>query len=438
MTEPRRTTRGLPARRAAHQLLTAVLDDGETLDDALDALVKDAKLAARDRAFAHAIAATTLRRLGEIDHVLAQCLDKPLPAKAVAAQRILQAGVAELLFLEVKPHAAVGVAVDLAGTLRTTRPFKPLINAVLRRVTRERDTLVAHENDATRLNVPAWLWESWQAAYGDEAEAIAVALQTEAPLDLTPRDPASAEALAGELGGTLLATGSIRLTGAAPVADLPGFKDGRWWVQDAAASLPALLLGDIAGEDALDLCAAPGGKTLQLAAGGASVTALDRARSRLARIRENLARTGLAAELVAAEVLTFEPDRTWPVVLLDAPCSATGTARRHPDVLHLKTPEEVQTLVAIQREMLAKAAALTAPGGRLVYCVCSLQPEEGEAQIDWFLESFAAFRLVPADSVLPAALHRFVTARGSLRTLPTEFAENGGMDGFFAALLERT
>jgi 16S rRNA (cytosine967-C5)-methyltransferase len=345
---------------------------------------------------------------------------------------LLRLGAAQALYLETPDFAAVDTTVRLADDRRATRPFKGLINGVLRGLLRE----PAGEDDPETL-APAWLLARWRAAYGEvEALAIAAMIAQEPATDLTPRDPGDAGALAEALEATPLPGGSLRTPLRGDVAAWSGYAEGRWWVQDAAAAIPARLAGARAGEAALDLCAAPGGKTLQLAAAGAKVTALDRSAERLERLKGSLQRTGLAAEIVAANVAAWRDPRRFAAVLLDAPCSATGTFRRHPDVLWGSRPGEIAALAGMQGRLLDAAADRVAAGGRLIYCVCSLEPEEGEAQARGFLarhRSFSVSPIAPGEGGAPAAS---VLPSGMLRILPTHLA--GGMDGFFVARLVRS
>ena len=414
------------ARAAAADLLVLVLDEGMTLDEAFARSDAYDGLAGRDRAFAAAIARATLRHLGRIDAALAQFLVKPLPDTAHRGRAILRAGAAQLLFMETPPHAAVSESVDAANAAKDARGFAKLINAVLRRVA----TMEAPPADAAD-DLPPWLRARWAAAYGAEAvAAIAAALGAEPPLDITAK--AQAAEWAERLGGVALPTGSIRLTGAAPVTSLPGYEEGAWWVQDAAAALPTKLLGDVSGLRVLDLCAAPGGKTLQLAAAGAQVTALDISEPRLGRLRRHLERTGLKAEIVCADALTWTPSAPFDAVFLDAPCSATGTLRRHPEAAWLRTPAHVAGFAKTQAALLEAAGRFVRPGGRLVYAVCSMEPEEGPSVVAKALAQ-GGFTRAPAPD-LPAEL---LTAVGELRTLPSHWADQGGLDGFYAAGLIR-
>ncbi|MFO0295010.1 MAG: RsmB/NOP family class I SAM-dependent RNA methyltransferase [Rhodospirillales bacterium] len=424
---------GFPARQAAHDMLGAVLRHRATLDEASERCALLSTLPARDRAFARLIVATTLRRLGQIDAVLARLMARELPPRAAAARDALRIGAAQLLFLASPPHAAVGTAVALvAGRLAV---YRGVVNAVLRRVAAEGEALLRDTDPLD--NLPAWLRESWTTAHGaPAARAIAAAIAADPPLDLSTRAGEEA-AWAERLSATLLATGSLRRVGGGAPADLPGYAEGAWWVQDAAATLPARLLGDMRGRTVIDLCAAPGGKTAQLAAAGAQVVAVERSAPRMERLRENLARLRLTADTVLADAATWRPAAPAPGVLLDAPCSATGTARRNPDMPHLRRPEDVVRAVAAQARLLDAAAEMTAPGGTLVYCVCSLQPEEGPDQIAAFLGRRGDFARQPVAAAEIGGLADCIDAAGDLRTLPCHLAEAGGMDGFHAARLVR-
>jgi len=422
------------ARQAALELLGAVLTRQTPLDQALGESRALAALEPRDRAFARLLTATALRRLGQIDDIVGRLLERPLPARAVAVRDVLRIGATQLLFLGTPPHAAVDTAVVLVE--RAGHPaMKGLVNAVLRRVAREGVALLAAQ-DAPRLDTPAWLRQSWTDAYGAAtARAIAEAHQREAPLDLSVKR--DAEGWAKRLEARILPTGSLRRAPGGAIEELPGYDEGEWWVQDAAAALPARLLGDVAGAAVADLCAAPGGKTAQLAAAGARVAAVDRSAERLKRVRDNLARLKLAAECVTADAAAWRPPAPLPFVLLDAPCTATGAIRRNPDVPHLKTPQDVERMAAMQDRLLAHAVKLLAPGGVLVYCVCSLEAQEGPARIAKLLESGVpvARRKVLASEI--GGLEQCVTQEGDLRTLPCHLPEQGGLDGFYAARLVR-
>ncbi len=410
---------GDPTRQAALALLGAVFDRRQPLEDALDSLPA---LDPRDRAAAHRLAATVLRRAGTLGAALDPFLRKAPPDPV---RRILLLGAAGLLLLDTPPHAAVATSVTLARSSGFA-PFAGLVNAVLRRLSAAGPT-VLDGLDGPRLDTPPWLWSSWGAA----ARAIAIAHQTPAPLDLTLRagtPPPEA--------GIMLPTGSVRFPPGTRPAEIPVFAAGTAWVQDAAAALPAHLLAVGPGERVADLCAAPGGKTAQLAAAGARVTAVERDPARIGRLRETLARTGLAAETVLADATEWRPGERFDAILLDAPCSATGTIRRHPDIAWLKRPRDIVALTAAQDRLLDAAAMLLAPGGRMIYAVCSLQPEEGEARIA-AATARTGLRRDPLSAEELAALPQARTREGDLRTTPALWPEWGGMDGFFAARLRR-
>lgn len=380
------------------------------------------------------MATATLRRLGGLDAVLAQFLDRPLPETAAHGRAMLRIGAAQLLLMQTPPHAAVGETVEAANALRKSAGFAKLINAVLRKVARDGAPLLAAQPPGADL--PAWLFTRWRATYGEAtAAAIAQALQTEASLDVSVKGGAAE--WARQLGGAVTPTGSVRLPEGGGVDQLAGFAEGEWWVQDAAAALPARLLGDVRGKTVLDLCAAPGGKTLQLAAAGARVTAVDRSSERLERLRENLARTNLEATVVARDALTLKIKEPFDAVLLDAPCTSTGTLRRHPDVAWLRRPSDVQTLAELQGRLLAHAATMVKPGGTLVYAVCSLEPEEGPAIAAQALKSDSWARAPIACGDIEGA-DEFITPDGDLRTLPSHWSEIGGLDGFYALRLVRS
>ncbi|HEX2943381.1 MAG TPA: transcription antitermination factor NusB [Rhodopila sp.] len=408
-----------PTRESAFDLLTAVLERRRPLEVALDALPA---AQGRDRAAAHRLAATVLRRMGTLDAVLEPFLRKEPPEPV---RNILRLGAAGILLLDTPGHAAVATAVTLAKT-RKLAPFAGLINAVLRKVASAGPGLMA-DLDAPRLDTPAWLWTAW----GPAARAIAMAHQTEAPLDLTLKP-----GVEPPVGAQVLPTGSVRFPAGTRVADIPGFEAGNLWVQDAAAALPAHLLAPCPGERIADLCAAPGGKTAQLAASGAMVTAVERDPTRVERLADNLARWHLTAELVTADAAAWKPPNLFDAILLDAPCSATGTIRRHPDVMRIKRPRDVQALTQAQDTLLAAAASMLRPGGRLVYAVCSLQPEEGAPRVQ--AAERHGLRLDPFRPEELAALPEALNPDGFLRTHPGLWPELGGMDGFFAARLIRS
>ena len=420
----------LASRHAALDVLVACLDKGQPLDDALARHRGFAALDPRDRAFVRLLLATTLRRLGEIDSVLGALIKRPLDGANAPGRQVLRLGAAQLLFLGTPAHAAVDTSVRLVVDAGLPH-LRGLANAVLRRVAREGVAFLG-DRDPARLNTPQWLWQSWLDAYGEEAtRAIAAGHLVEAPLDLTPR--ANAEFWAGRLDGELLATGTIRRAAGGIVTELPGFAEGAWWVQDAAATLPARLLGDVSGKRVADLCAAPGGKTMQLCAAGAQVTAVDISGRRMARLAENLARAGLSAELVTADAGKWAPAEKFDAILLDAPCSGTGTLRRHPDIAWLKDEEDIGRLTLAQDRLLLHAVELLKPGGTLVYAVCSLQEDEGPVRIEALLHRAKDLRRLPVDATELPGLADAIVPSGDVRTLPSMWPGRGGMDGFYIA-----
>jgi 16S rRNA (cytosine967-C5)-methyltransferase len=427
---------GLAVRRIAADILDGVLHRHRALDDLIDGSGELARLEDRDRALTRALVAVVLRRLGTLRHLLGSFLERGAPPQAPRAESALLIGAAQILFLDVPDHAAVDLSVRLVQADRHAVRFAGLVNAVLRRVTREGAGMLA-TLDMPVLDTPAWLFARWTQHYGAAtAHAIAAANGHEPALDLTVKE--DAEAWAAKLGGRVLPTGTVRVVAHGPVTALAGFDEGAWWVQDAAAAMPVRLLGDIRGRRVADLCAAPGGKTAQLVAAGAHVTAIDRAPARLKRLQDNLARLSLEAELVCADVAewTGEP---FDAVLLDAPCAATGTIRRHPDIPWLKREEDVTALAVAQRRLIEHAAALTKPGGTLVYCTCSLEPDENEAVVAALMAHNSNMQRQPlvADELFGRA--ELISANGDLRTLPCQLPDPdprfAGLDGFYAARL---
>ena len=408
-----------PTRDLAFDILCGVVEHRRMLETTLD---RSNLTDPRDRASGHRLAATVLRHMGSMTELLQPLLRREPPVPVRCA---LLMGVAQLRHLETPPHAAVGTIVSLLRR-RGLAPFAGLANAVLRRVARDGDEL-AEGLDEDRLDVPAWLWTAW----GNRSRDIAAGLHREAPIDLTLRPGATAPE-----GGEILPTGNLRFPPGTRVTELEGFEQGAFWVQDVAATMPARLLGLKPGQTVIDLCAAPGGKTAQLAVAGAEVTAVEREETRARRLRQNLDRLGLDAKLVVADALVWQPEEKVDAVLLDAPCSATGTLRRHPDVLWVKRPRDVLALAKDQDRLIDAAGAMLKPGGVLLYAVCSLQDEEGPQRVaaalkrGWVLEPFTAEELAQ----MPEAL----TKQGTFRTHPGMWAERGGMDGFFAARLRKS
>jgi 16S rRNA (cytosine967-C5)-methyltransferase len=430
---------GLAARRIAAEILEVVLRRHRPLDHELEERAEQPDFAAlpfRDRALVRALVATVLRRLGTLRHILSQWVK--LPAGAPRLETALLVGAAQILWLEVADHAAVDLAVRLVQADRRSARYAGMTNAVLRRLAREGAQLLA-SIDTAALDTPQWLMARWEKNYGAKtARAIAIADSHEPALDLTVRnDP---EHWASMLGGRVLPTGSVRALVHGPIPELPGYAEGAWWVQDAAAALPAKLLGDVRGLAVADLCAAPGGKTAQLAAAGAHVTAVDHAPQRLERLRRNLTRLHLSAETIAADATQWQAG-PFDVVLLDAPCSSTGTIRRHPDIPWLKRAADIAALAALQRRLALRAAALTKPGGILLYCSCSLEPEEGIEIVRDLLDQapHLARRPIAAREVFGHG--EWLTEDGDLRTLPYHLPDPdsrmAGLDGFYAARLQR-
>ncbi len=432
---------GLAVRRLAATVIEGVLRRRRPLDEWLDDARTFAALDERDRALARALIGAVLRRLGTLRQLLTSLVARGLPAQAPQVETALLLGAAQILFLDVPDHAAVDLAVRLVQADRHAARFSGLVNAVLRRVAREGAARLA-ACDTVALDTPGWLLARWTKTYGeDTARAIAAANSREPALDLTVK--ADPDQWAKRLDGRVLPTGTVRIIARGPVTALPGFADGEWWVQDAAAALPALLFGKkIAGLRVADLCAAPGGKTAQLAAAGAAVTAVDRAPARLERLRQNLARLKLAAELVCADATAWTPDRAdFDAVLLDAPCTSTGTIRRHPDVPWLKRESDIAALASLQAHLIERALALTKAGGTLVYCTCSLEPEENEDVVAALLSRAPGVWRLPIspDEVFGRA--EFINQFGDLRTLPCHFPDAdsrfAGGDGFYAARLQK-
>jgi 16S rRNA (cytosine967-C5)-methyltransferase len=432
---------GLAARRIAADILDGVLHRHRTLDDQLEgAGVHPAlkTLSDRDRALMRRLVATILRRLGTLGHLLSRLLDRGIPTDAPRAQSALLIGAAQILWMDVPDHAAVDLSVRLVQSDRRAARYAGLVNAVLRRCAREGKAIV-DEVAAQTLDVPPWLLSRWIVHYGEAtARAMATALSHEPSLDLTVKTDTGQ--WAARLHGEVLPTATVRTQLHGSVTMLPGFTEGQWWVQDAAAALPARLFGDISGKRIADLCAAPGGKTAQLAHAGARVVAVDRSPARVTRLRDNLTRLSLEAETVVADAVEWQgAAESFDGVLVDAPCTSTGTIRRHPDVAWLRQEADIAPLAALQKRLLQKAMTLLRPGGTLVYCTCSLEPEEGEAAIGALLAGEAGLRRVPIEATEVAGLAEIVTADGDLRTLPCHLPNAdprlAGLDGFYAARL---
>jgi 16S rRNA (cytosine967-C5)-methyltransferase len=437
---------GLAARRVAADILDGVLHKHRTLDDQLDGAGAHPglkTLSDRDRALMRRLVATILRRLGTLGHVLSRLLDRGIPTDAPRAQSALLIGAAQILWMDVPDHAAVDLSVRLVQSDRRAAKYAGLVNAVLRRCAREGQPLIEEVKDE-RLDVAPWLMERWAAHYGEiVARDIATAIGHEPSLDITVKS--DTEQWATRLHGEMLPTGSVRTLLQGSVTMLPGFTEGQWWVQDAAAALPVHLFGDVAGKTIADLCAAPGGKTAQLAQAGARVVAVDRSSNRMARLRDNLTRLSLEAETVVADAAEWQGGGNagqFDGILIDAPCTSTGTIRRHPDIGWLRQEADIAPLAALQQRLLQRAVSLLKPGGTLIYCTCSLEPEEGEQAIVAFLATESSMRRAPIDAGEVAGLSEIVTAEGDLRTLPCHLPRDeprlGGLDGFYAARLVKS
>jgi 16S rRNA (cytosine967-C5)-methyltransferase len=421
----------IPARRVALDVLDRVLGQQRPFDETFAGHPALAGLSLRDRAFARLLLTTTLRRLGQIDAVLARFVETP--PRSATIGNLLRLGAAQLLFLETPPHAAVAETVALCA--HRHRSVTGFANAVLRRIARAGKACLEGQN-AARLNTPNWLWDSWTAAYGEaRVEAIATMHLDEPPLDLTIGHDLAA--WAQRLDATVIFDHTVRRAVGGQVEQLPGYADGAWWVQDAAAALPARLFGDIGDRAVTDLCAAPGGKAAQLFARGARVTAVEISPKRAKRLRGNLARLQLEAEVVVADALEWRPPAPQAAVLVDAPCTATGTIRRHPDIAWHKSPADVARMAELQGRLLAAAIDMVAPGGLVVYASCSLQPEEGQEVIAGALQAGLPIDRVPVEPAELASLAVDITAEGDVRTLPCHLAEQGGLDGFYIARLRK-
>ena len=404
----------LSARLATLLLLEQVVDKQKNLDDVFAREVKD--LSDRDKRFVKYLMAVLLKRLGQIDGVIGHLLKNPLPLRARKAQHILRIGVAQLLWMDVPEHAAVSTSVELAK--QTGQNFyAQLINAVLRNLCRQKPSLPPDS-----VNFPEWMLSAWEKGYGKkQAQDIVQALLQTPPTMITVKE--NPQLWAQKLNGKALPGGSVILPEHADIPLLEGYQEGMWWVQNESASLPVKILGDIKGLTIADLCAAPGGKTAQLATLGAHVDAYDISPKRIEKLKENLARLHLSANVFCADINKLEPTHTYDAVVLDAPCSATGTLAHHPDVLYHRTPKDIEKLTAVQDSLLKKAWQMVKTGGRVVYCTCSLQPQEGEERIAQMLDLYC---------IIPLQNQPHATKNGFLRIYP-----NGYNDGFFIALLEK-
>jgi len=430
-THPR-DNNSLSSRRLAAFAVKEVMENHQPLEQVLAGQPDYRALEGRDRAFVRLIAATTFRRMGQIDAALKPFVRQRPPKLVYAA---LQTAAAQILYLGTPAHAAVGETVAMLKSRGSSKGFANMANAVLRNIVDKGPGLAGAQ--PPKVNIPGWIRGEWERAYGKQAgRKFSAQLMKDPVLDISVKSDVNG--WAEKLEGEVLGAESVRLGKIGDVTALKGFNEGDWWAQDVAATLPVQILGDVTGKRVLDMCAAPGGKTMQLAAKGAHVTALDKSEARLERVKENLARTKLSADIICADALEWTPETgNYDIVLLDAPCSATGTFRRHPDVLYNRTPKDVANLVRLQDKLLTKAAQFVRPGGTLLYCTCSLMPKEGQSRVDIFLQNVPDFRLIPILNVSGLALPEDAFSGGSLRSLPYYLEDKGGMDGFFIARLER-
>ncbi|MDH4414549.1 MAG: RsmB/NOP family class I SAM-dependent RNA methyltransferase [Rhizobium sp.] len=436
---PRRSDKpGLDARIAASRILAAVIDKKTSLDGMLDSEHGNPAflpLNDADRGLVKAILQSALRHLPRIEAIIGQLLDNPLPEGARSLHHLLVVAAAQMLYLDVPDHSAVDLAVEQANSDPRSRRFAKVVNAILRRIGREKAALLSSVDDLPCM--PDWFMQRLAEVYGGEQALAIAASQLEPPtIDLTVK--ADAPGWAERLGGRVLPTGSVRLDRfRGSITSLEGFEDGTWWVQDAAAAIPAKLFGDLTGKRVADLCAAPGGKTAQLILAGGDVVAVEQSKSRLKRLESNLERLGLSAETRCVNLLDLDEAEAFDAILLDAPCSSTGTTRRHPDVLWTKNAADILKLAALQEKLLRHAVRLLKPGGMLVFSNCSIDPSEGEDIIDRLLVQVSGLRLVPINPADWPGMEEAISAKGEFRTTPAMLADHGGLDGFYAAVIAK-
>lgn len=429
---------GLAARMVALNVLSQILGSKKMLDAVLDHDAAFKGLPVRDRAFVRMMVSTVLRRKGQMDDLIARAMERGDTPRPEQLKWILYLGVAQLMFMDVPSHAAVDTSVELTSQADMDGR-KGFVNAVLRKISASGKKWI-EDQDVAALNLPAWLYQSWITSYGVvRAKDIALACLEEAALDITLKHAKDADFWASLLAAEKLPTDSLRRKSGGHVGDLQGFDKGEWWIQDASSALPVKLLGDVGGKTVLDLCAAPGGKTMQLAAAGAQVLALDRSASRMTLLNDNLKRVGLQGKVttVIEDGAGWAPKQAFTHILIDAPCTATGTLRRHPDLMHLKNEKDQAGLESIQTRLLENAARLLAVGGTLVYCTCSLQTGEGERQIERFLLDHRNFTRVPVLKEEIGNVDGIINGDGDVRVFPYALKEQGGMDGFFISRLQR-
>ena len=440
MNNTENNSQNLAARRAALMALTEVLENEQPMGDAAMTAFKRIELAPRDQAFARNLLITTLRHLSHIDRILKSMMDRPFPSRAKEVKNILRLGLTQILYLGTPSHAAVDTSVRLVATMKMQkdRALKGLANAILRRATREKDALIQSVANMPEAAIPLWMRRKWEKDYGtDVMKMIAAQTLIEPPLDITVKASEDPDLWAEKLGGFRVGPQSVRLMERKTVTELEGYASGKWWVQDVAATLPAHLLDVHEGDLVADLCAAPGGKTLQLAADGGTVVAIDKSAGRLKRVSENLERTGLEAEIIAADLMDYVPDAPFDRILVDAPCSATGTTRRHPEAGYIKKEPVIYKMAKFQSMLLKRVSGWLKPGGIMVYCTCSLEKEEGEDQIKRLLEADDSLKRLPVNKDEMGDLTHAITPQGDVQTLPFFLGEQGGMDGFFIARLQK-
>ena len=428
-------------RRATFEVISSVLDNGVSLDEALERIFKEKDFEPQARALIKNMTTTLFRHLGGIDSAMWKWMNRPLPVKSAWVRHWIRIGAVQILFMNVPDHAAVNTTVNEIS--RSKKPgakaFKNLANALLRNYVREREKILEELKKNPEHNLPPWLRLHWEKTLGKTAlKKIAAGLVNQPPMDVVLKNPKDAKDLLHRLDATEVYKGVLRFRARGLVKALPGFKDGKWWAQDLAASLPPRLFGDVQDKAVLDLCAAPGGKTMYLASRGARVISVDIARPRLERLKENLARVGLEATIVSSDVFDFKADKGFEYILLDAPCSATGTLRRHPDVAYQRNLKIIARLAGLQQKMLAHSFSLLKPGGTLVYCVCSLEAAEGVDIINAFLEENATAKRAPISASELEDHGEWITKDGDLKTLPSHMSEAGGMDGFYAARITKS
>lgn len=433
------TDNGLKTRAIVFEILVEVLLRKNPLDQTLTRHKEFDALEGREKNLARMIVSTALRRKGQLDDLIKRALNKNQILNPPELNIILYIGICQIVFLNIPDHAAVDTSVQLAEDKNMARQ-KGLVNAVLRRMTTEGKEWIKKQDEVT-TNIPDWLMQYWLTDYDEKtAFQIAQASLVEADIDITLKNPKERIYWAGELEGAILPTGTIRRVAGGNITELKGYDEGEWWVQDAAAALPVKILEpSIAGKTVIDLCAAPGGKTAQLVAAGANVIAVDRSAKRLERLKENMQRLKLAdhVAVTVGDGAVWLPAEPVDVVLLDAPCTATGTLRRHPDVMHLKSDKDIKQLTELQERLLENAAKMIKPDGVIVYCTCSLQKAEGEFQIKKFLATHPDFERAIIKPAEVGGSSKFTTPEGDVRIYPFQMAAVGGIDGFFIARLRR-